>query len=373
MQRFQSLSQSRPYLSFYSEGPAYWVHLEPLVRHLLSDHKIPLCYLSSSPEDPGLAFVKGRGGEAFLIGDGAIRTVLFKSFPPSVLVMTMPDIDLFQIKRSVHPVHYVYVHHSMVSTHMGYRPASFDYFDTIFCAGPHHVAETRAREKLLHLPTKQLFEHGYGRLDNIMATATVSPGAKPSDGRPLRILLAPSWGPNGLLETKGLAVTDILLGAGFHLTVRPHPETARLSPSAIAELKSGYFGHPSFVLENGVTSADSLFSADIMISDWSGVAMEFAFSMERPVLFIDGPRKMRNPDYRALEIDPLEVQVRNSIGEILAADRLQELPQAIEALLSTQHIIQRKIRAVRGRYVFNLRNSGAAGARYLAKLHAHLT
>ena len=36
-----------------------------------------------------------------------------------------------------------------------------------------------------------------------------------------------------------------------------------------------------------------------MVSDWSGVAMEFAFGLERPVLFIDVPRKTNNPEKTA--------------------------------------------------------------------------
>ncbi len=371
MRRFQSLSQSRRHLTFYSEGPTYWVHLEPLVQHLLSDHDIPICYLSSSPDDPGLDFVQGRGG-SFLIGDGAVRTVLFKSFPPGVLVMTMPDLNSFHIKRSIHPVHYVYVQHSIVSTHMVYRPDAFDHFDTIFCAGPHHISETRAREQLLGLPEKQLFEHGYGRLDSIMKSAPAWRGPKsPEDGK-LRLLLAPSWGPNGLLETKGSVVTDVLLSAGFHLTVRPHPQTVRLSPSVITELKSSYARHPSFVLEDSVVSADSLYSADIMISDWSGVAMEFAFCMERPVLFIDVPRKMRNPDYEALDIDPLEARIRKSIGDILATDHLGELPQTIENLAGKGQALQEQIRQARRQWLFNPNQSGAVGAARLADLHAQL-
>jgi hypothetical protein len=373
MRRFQTLSQTRRHLVFYCEGPTYWVHLEPLVRHLLSDYEIPVCYLSSSPDDPGLDVVAGRG-EAFVIGDGAVRTVLFNSMPPGIVVMTMPDLESFHIKRSIHPVHYVYVQHSLVSTHMIYRPDAFDHFDTIFCAGPHHIAETRAREDLLGLPEKQLFEHGYGRLDSIMARAPEPRSDTAADGsEPLHVLLAPSWGPNGLLESRGAKVVDILLAAGFRLTVRPHPQTRLLTPAAIAEIKRRFSGHPLFRLEDGVVAADSLHAADVMISDWSGAAMEFAFCMDRPVLFIDVPRKVRNPDYEALGIEPLEARIRGEIGDILPPDRLAEAPEAIRRLAGNRRAMQQCIRDARARWVFNLHDSGAAGARRLAELYADFT
>ena len=59
-----------------------------------------------------------------------------------VVVMTMPDLNQFQIKRSRFSVHYVHVQHSLVSLHMIYRKGAFDHFDTVFCSY-HHIAEIR--------------------------------------------------------------------------------------------------------------------------------------------------------------------------------------------------------------------------------------
>ncbi len=361
---------------FYSEGGASWVHLGPLIRHLAAEYDFPLCYLSSEPDDPGLEYV-GRHGASFVIGKGAVRNVLFKAFPAGLLVMTMPDMETFHIKRSVNAVHYVYVHHSLISTHMVYLPEAFDNFETIFCVGPHHVEEIRAREQQFGLPAKQLFEHGYGRLDSILARASARAAAPDqatnqtsdqTNDRPLRVLLAPSWGPHGLLETQGAALAGILLQAGFHLTVRPHPQTELLSPGVISELRGLYGQHAAFELEQDIASEDSLFASDIMISDWSGAAMEFAFGLERPVLFIDVPRKMRNPDYQALGIEPLEARVRHEIGDILSVDKLEEAPERIRKLTEIRQEIRARIRASRRRWVYNLGQSGARGAAELASI-----
>ncbi|MNG16310.1 hypothetical protein D3C84_1002110 [compost metagenome] len=58
----------------------------------------------------------------------------------------------------------------------------------------------------------------------------------------------------------------------------------------------------------------SLLSSDIMLSDWSGAALEFAFGLERPVIFADVPRKVLNPDYTQIGLEPLEVQIRHCPG-----------------------------------------------------------
>ena len=41
--------------------------------------------------------------------------------------------------------------------------------------------------------------------------------------------------------------------------------------------------------------------ADLMISDWSGVAFEFAFGLEKPVIFIDLPKKINNSDFNYIK------------------------------------------------------------------------
>ena len=83
---------------FYSEGPAYWVHLQPIVKCLVEDHGKQLCYLSSHSNDPGL-HTGLTNIKPFCIGEGALRTAFFKSLAAKVMVMTMTDLeDLLQEK-----------------------------------------------------------------------------------------------------------------------------------------------------------------------------------------------------------------------------------------------------------------------------------
>ena len=104
----------------------------------------------------------------FFIGMGFVRDYFFQNLDTHVMVMTMPDLHNFQVKRSRHNVHYVYVQHSLVSLHMIYRHGAFDHYDTICAAGPHHVKEIRAIEAKYNLPRKNVVELGYSRLDSLI-------------------------------------------------------------------------------------------------------------------------------------------------------------------------------------------------------------
>ena len=366
--RFTKLPREQRELVFYSEGRSYWVHLEPLIRALVDDHRQSLCYVSSSEDDPGTAF-EHPCVLPFVVGDGAVRTLLFSTLDAGVMVMSMPDLGKFWIRRSPRPVHYIYVHHSLVSTHMIYRQGAFDDFDTIMCAGRHHVEETRATEQAYGLAAKQLIEHGYGRLDALLAAKRGVDGARSarsarsaSDTAPLRVLIAPSWGSKALLESVGAELLEVLLEARYHVTLRPHPQTRRLNPTLLDDMLERFGKRACFAYEEDVASQASLHASDLMISDWSGAALDYALALERPVLFVDVPRKVNNPQYQRLDPVPLEVSIREEIGAVVSPDALASVPGLVERLSSDAEAFGERIRAVRKRWVFNLGESGQRGA-----------
>jgi YidC/Oxa1 family membrane protein insertase len=142
--------------------------------------------------------------KAFYIGTGTIRRLLFATMQAKLVVMKMPNLETYYIKRSPNVDHYVYTHHSMVSCHMVYREQAFDHFDSILCVGPHHIDEIREREKQIGLPAKELIKHGYGRLGKLLESANLLDKRPPRPANvPGRVLITPSWGENGLLERLG--------------------------------------------------------------------------------------------------------------------------------------------------------------------------
>ncbi|MAY67267.1 MAG: CDP-glycerol--glycerophosphate glycerophosphotransferase [Rhodospirillaceae bacterium] len=363
--RFMQLPRAQRRLVFYSEGKNYWPHLEGLVRSCLDGFGLPVLYLTSDPDDPGLLLTHERLYSCN-IGDRAVRTWLFANLDADVMVTTTPDLENFQLKRSRHRVHYVYVQHSMVSLHMIYRTGAFDHFDTIFCAGPHHCREARALEEQRKTPPKILVEHGYGRLAAIIAEAKAHRQSR-AQKDPCRVLVAPSWGPNGIIETRGAELVEVLLAAGFEVILRPHPQTARLAGDTLARISDQHGGKARLQVENNVAGRDSLHRSDVMISDWSGAALEYALGLEKPVVFIDVPRKVNNPEYRKIDIDPIEVTIREKIGTIVDPSDLASLPGIIRATVS-QASNAETLASLRQEVVFNIGTQDEIGARYLSQL-----
>jgi YidC/Oxa1 family membrane protein insertase len=285
--------------------------------------------------------------------------------------MTMPDLGTSYVKRSkVYPVHYVYMFHAIASTHLVYKKNAFDNYDSILCVGNFQIDEIRSREKLYKLDAKNLIETGYSHLDNLIKKYSTNKQIPIND--PIQVLIAPSWSDDGLFETAIEKNISILLNSGFKVTLRPHPMTQKKSEKKINFLNQKFSSNSNFILEKNIPNFDSFMKSDIMITDWSGAAIEYAFTLERPVLFIDVPKKIHNLDYEKLPEIPLEISIRDKIGEIISLSDIQFLPEKIQILCQNPNIIKGKIQKIRGELIGNLGNSSKLEVEFILKLKNQL-
>ena len=368
LEKFNELNLDERSIVFYSEDISSFVHFEQIIHELTEKMGYQICYVTSAKDDPILNS-QNKKIKAFYIGLGATRTKFFMELKAEVLVMTMPSLETYFIKRSrVYPVHYVYVFHSINSTHRNYRKNAFDHFDSIFCTGPHHVKEIIATEQLYNLKRKNLVKCGYGLIDKLQKNKPVKNQEMcTKDGRK-KILVAPSWGKKGLLETKGPELVKILLDAGYHVTVRPHPMTVRKWPKIIKTIRSEFKDESNFEMETDVSSFESLYSTYGLISDWSGIGFEYAFVCERLVLYVDVPHKNNNPDYNKISCEPLESSIRNLIGVVISPNELEGIPKIIESTYENIDLFKTKVQEVRNKTVFNFGQSGINGAQEIVKI-----
>lgn len=365
LHEFESLTPTDRSIVFYAEDNFTMIHFEPILNELTKNLGRKVCYLTSSPADPILK-TENKMINAFYIGDRTVRTKLFLTLNADILVMTMPDLETFHIKKSkIHPVHYIYVFHSMVSTHMIYHKGAFDNFDTILIVGKHQIKEIRETEKIYQLKPKNLLEHGYGQLDTLIKNSSTS--SLPDEYKK-NVLIAPSWGSSTLLEKHGNEIVKKLLENDYTVIVRPHPVTIKKSHKVIKSLKDNFENNSKFKLDLDIQNIDSLQHSQFLITDWSGIAMEYAFSQERPVLFIDVPKKINNNDFEKIPLVPLEESIREKLGCILSPDQLHKIQEKLEFLLQNQEYFKKQICEIRSDIIFNIGRSGEIGAKYIAKI-----
>jgi hypothetical protein len=355
---FRALPNAWRRIVIYSESGQDWHHFSPVIAALNSRGE-RVCYLTSDPADVGLQ-QNDPHLRAFCIGSGLVRTLCFQFLDVGVMLMTMVDFNNLQLKRSINPVTYAFMFHSLVSVHMADHADSYDHYDAVLCAGPHQLRELRKREELLQQPAKQLFAHGYQRLEDLMQEQRPPPAWQTD--RDIHVLLAPSWGEQTLLNVCGQELVDELLAAGFKVTLRPHYQTRWTTPELIDRIAAAHANDPQFTLLEQMGESASLFDSHVMITDWSGAGMDYGMGLEKPVLYIDVPPKARNDWWPELGLEPFEMYVRDQVGAVVSPAALSTVPERIRALLADPGALQNKIGALREDWVFNLGSSAAAAA-----------
>ena len=369
--RYRKLSVDWRNIVIYSESGQDWHYFEALITVLNRDLRRQLTYITSDRNDPGLNH-KNELFRSVLIPEGFFLTLHFNMQKADVVVLTMMDLDNLQLKRSINPVHYIYLFHSLGSTHMVDHAESYDAYDSLFCVGPHHVAELRKRESTAGLDARNLFHYGHPRLEDLLSASkrfrlTASTDVSDSSTPPV-VLIAPTWGEDSILNSCGDELTGLLLDAGYHVILRPHYQTLLKTPEVVDDLKTKYGARNNFEFQDRMAESDTLFRSDILICDWSAMAIEYALGLHKPVLFVDLPRRVRNPDWQSLEIEPLEASFRELAGDIVSPQHLNEVPGKIAHLLQDREAFAQRMDKLCPQLVFNIGSSIEAGAREIVRL-----
>jgi len=212
------------------------------------------------------------------------------------------------------------------------------------------------------LPPKKLIEAGYGQLEQLQRSYQAMEHKKRQ--RP-KILVAPSWQPDNLLDSCIDSLLQQLLGKGFDVVVRPHPEYMKRYKPRMDQIVQRYAGVEDLQFELDFTSNQSIFDSDVLITDWSGTAYEFSFVTLKPSVFVDTTPKINNPEYDKLGIEPLEFSLRSQVGIRVAPDALDGLDEKLRQLMDSGAEYEARILEIRQRCIANFGKSGEIGGKYI--------
>lgn len=352
-------------LIFYSEKNGFYKYFKSVLEYILEHSDVTVHYVTSDPADD-IFKLSHPQIKPYFIDDNRLIP-LFMKIDSDLVVMTVPDLQNFHLKRSYvrKDVEYIYMFHYPLSTTMVLRKGALDYYDTIFCVGKFQFDEIRQTEKLYGLKEKNLVNCGYGLLGDLIAQYECMDLA---ERKRKKILIAPSWQEENILDSCVDKLLDQLLGMGFDVYVRPHPEYVKRYGVRMNEIVSHYSDYKGgdLYFELDFTSSNSLFDSDIVISDWSGAAYEFAFITKKPVLFINTPPKINNPEYDQIEAKPLELTLRDQVGTQLEMDQLDMVYETICSLLESGDKYKERITYILNDTISYLgKQSGEIGGQYI--------
>ena len=181
-------------------------------------------------------------------------------------------------------------------------------------------------------------------------------------------MVAPSWQEGNILDSCIDPLLESLLGRGWTVRVRPHPEYMKRYRPRMESLMARWQGRAEDLeFETDFSSNQSIYGADLVITDWSGTATEFSFVTLRPCLFVDTPPKINNPDYVRLGIEPQEFRLRHLIGETLAPEKADAAGELAGRLLAEKDQRAEQIRQGRDELIANFPNSAPVFAKAILR------
>ena len=353
-------------LVFYAEGSGYYKYFEAIIDALLRQSELTIHYVTSDPNDAIFSKKEPRI-RAYYVDEPRLISLMMK-LEADVVVMTTPDLDKYHIKRSKvrRNIEYIYTDHGCSSLNLTYRTGALDAFSTIFAVSREQAIEVRAMERLRHTRKKRIVECGYGLIDNMIAAYEAS---EKRENEKKTILIAPSWQYDNIMDSCLDELVGSLCGKGYRVVIRPHPQYVRRFPMKMSEIIERYRDRFSddFVIETDFSSNVTVYTADLLITDWSAIAFEFSFTTDKPALFINTQMKVVNRDYKKIPMVPFDITARTRIGRAIEKDQTPDAADAVADLLSNQAFYRDAIRALKQEYFYNLGRSGEVGAQYIIR------
>ncbi|VAW71124.1 hypothetical protein MNBD_GAMMA12-1274 [hydrothermal vent metagenome] len=257
-----------------------------------------------------------------------------------------------------------HIYHSMASMHFIYGDTAFDSYDIFFATGPHHTREFEQLSELRGWKNKVSFQAGYPKVDNIAQQYKQT--EKNSFEKKVRVAFAPSWGKTNILDSHGYIIIKDLLEKNFKVVLRPHKHSFDFDREVINRIITDLKCDALFLDQS--INFDNIYACDLMISDWSGIAYEFAFATSKPVVSVEvvGGQKIQSKDNVHIETKAMEDVCRYDIGIVASPEQVSAA--AVELLNQESKARINSITSTRKKYLYNFGNSAHVIALQLIKL-----
>lgn len=288
-----------------------------------------LVYLTAEEDDPLLKENYENVRTEFL-GEGNRAYARMNMLKADVVLSTTPGLDVYQWKRSRDVKWYAHVLHAAGDVTM-YRMFGIDYYDAMLLSGEFQIKQVRDLEALRGLPEKEACLVGIPHMD-ALRERLLQAGSAPD--HETTILLAPSWGPSSILNKYGKKMIDELIATGYKVIIRPHPQTFVSEKDMIEPLMKAYPETDKLVWDRNIDNFDTLNQSDILISDFSGVVLDYALVFDRPVICAE--TSFDNGIYDSWWLGEREwiFETLDKIGVKLTPDNMDNIKELVEKALT---------------------------------------
>ncbi len=328
-----NFNNERKKFLFYSENISYRKYAYYIIEVLAKKYPGQIGYVSSDIKDR----IDNLNIKNLYIGNGFLMNLFFSIIKIDYLFLTLTDLGNHLIKKTKNVGKYIYYFHAAISTFKSYTNTAFDNYDIILCNSKFQLEEIRKREKDKKLPKKQLIESGYFYFDYLSDKISKKNQARD-------ILIAPSWNYDhrNFINENFIKIVDYLINKKMNVIFRPHPEHFKRSKEILEKIKEKFNNFENFYFDENDENFLSMEKSKCLLTDASGISIEFLILFKRPVLYLFDKDKIHNKDisdFRGLKsIDEI---IRDKFGYTFYEKDINDLDSIIE---KTNVNFQSKIR-----------------------------
>lgn len=316
--------------AIFSDDKRYWNIFEPICREFEKRGK-EIVYMTASADDPALN-CDFKHVKAQFIGDGNKAFAKLNFLKANILFSTTPGLDVYQWKRSKEVDYYVHIAHAANDITL-YRMFGIDYYDAILLSGEYQANDIRKLEEIRNLPNKELEIVGIPYMD-VMKERVLK--EKIENQSEITVLLAPTWGPSGILSLYGEKMIDAILKTGYNLVIRPHPQSFKSEVETLEKLMNRYKDDSRVQWNRDRDNFDILNKSSILVSDFSGVVFDFTLIFDKPIIYTNSEFDLSIYDAWWLEKDLWTQSALPRLGKQITDDNIEKMDELIKEVLSSE-------------------------------------
>lgn len=352
--------------AIFSDDKRYWNVFEPLCKEMDKRGK-DVVYMTSSQDDP-VFDCPYEHVKAEYIGEDNKAFAKLNFLKATILLSTTPGLDVYQWKRSKEVDYYVHIFHAANDVTL-YRMFGIDYYDALLLSGDYQEKDIRRLEELRNLPAKELHKIGIPYMD-VMKERLAQ--AAPIEKKERTILLAPSWGPSAILNVHGGKIIQKLLDTGYHVIVRPHPQSFKSEKALMDKLMKEYPDSEQLEWNRDNDNFEVLRRSDILISDFSGVIFDFSLIYDKPIIYTDPKFDLGVYDAWWLDTPLWTLSALPRLGRELTEENMENIGELIEICLNDPAYVQGR-KEVKAETWVNEGKAAEKAVDYLLKKYEELT
>lgn len=295
-------------IGFFCEGEFIFNYIQPYLEKKILKTKVVLISFEN------ILYKNEKNLEIFIFHTNFFRELFFLTLKLNFLYSSTPDLNNTIFKKSkFFRCKYIYLQHSPVSLNLIYNESAFDSFDAVQTINKFQYNEMKEIKKLKNLNLK-IFKSKYMFVEKQKLIK--------SNHDKTQVLIAPSWNTQFYKLNCHLTLRKFLLENSISFKFRPHPMSFKKK-----EIDKEVFETLKICLDN--SKFINFFDYDYLISDWSGIFIEYSLITNRKAFLLNTPKKILNKKFENFSNEPLEISLRHKFANTFEVDKIEELVKKI--------------------------------------------